>query len=217
MVYGLSVSMAMLSMGGEAHLNPAVTIAMTLTLRLRPWRAILYVMAQLSGSLAAAALVLGLTGDISPTVNQLAPGVQVYQAVLLETLVTFQLVLVVLATTHLMSSHPSLSVLASLFVGLAVSLGHLQAITLRRGMRGDDKHSLCTCLSVYLSVCPGQVYRVWDESGQVFWAGPCAGACLAVLLNDLLLRPRWGCLGDWWAELKEFFPSEQLDTHSYTP
>jgi len=60
----------MLSMGGEVHLNPAVTIAMTLTLRLRPWRGLLYVVAQLAGSLAAAALVLVLTGDISPTVNQ---------------------------------------------------------------------------------------------------------------------------------------------------
>ncbi|KAG7269587.1 hypothetical protein CRUP_028639 [Coryphaenoides rupestris] len=116
-------------MGGEVHLNPAVTIAMTLTLRLRPWRGLLYVVAQLVGSLAGAALVLGLTGDISPTVNQIAPGVQVYQAVVLESLVTFQLVLVVLATAHLMPSHPSLPVLASLLVGLAVSLGHLQAAT----------------------------------------------------------------------------------------
>ncbi|KAK0136119.1 Aquaporin-1 [Merluccius polli] len=205
MVFGLSVSMAMLSMGGEAHLNPAVTIAMTLTLRLRPWRAILYVMAQLSGSLAAAALVLGLTGDISPTVNQLAPGVQVYQAVLLETLVTFQLVLVVLATTHLMSSHPSLSVLASLFVGLAVSLGHLQAVR-STGCGMNPARSFGPAVVTF------NYHTLW-----VFWAGPCAGACLAVLLNDLLLRPRWGCLGDWWAELKEFFPSEQLDTHSYTP
>ncbi|CAL8366742.1 unnamed protein product [Lota lota] len=128
MAFGLSLSMATMSMGGAVHLNPAVTMAMTLTLRLQPWRALLYVMAQLAGSLAAAALVLGLTGDISSTVNQLAPGVQVYQGVLLETLVTFQLVLVILATTHLMSSQPSLSILASLSVGLAVSLGHLQAV-----------------------------------------------------------------------------------------
>ncbi|CAL8301394.1 unnamed protein product [Merluccius merluccius] len=173
MVFGLSVSMAMLSMGGEVHLNPAVTIAMTLTLRLRPWRAILYVMAQLSGSLAAAALVLGLTGDISPTVNQLAPGVQVYQAVLLETLVTFQLVLVVLATTHLMSSHPSLSVLASLFVGLATS-SRWSFILLRSSCCGVPGGGGCGGGGVWLSGV--WLSGVWLSGVRRSGVLPCVGA-----------------------------------------
>lgn len=42
----------------------------------------------------------------------------------------------------------------------------------------------------------------------VYWAGPFLGAWLASLLHDLLLHPRWGCPGDWWAEFKSLFPKD---------
>lgn len=72
LVFGLSVALASLSVGGAVHLNPAVSIAMALTLRLRLWRAVLYVIGQLLGGVVSAALLLGLTGDVSPAVNQVS-------------------------------------------------------------------------------------------------------------------------------------------------
>lgn len=72
LVFGLSVAMAALSVGGAVHLNPAVSIAMALTLRLRLWRAALYVIGQLLGGMASAALLLGLMGDVAPAVNQVS-------------------------------------------------------------------------------------------------------------------------------------------------
>uniref|UniRef100_A0A673HIG6 Uncharacterized protein n=1 Tax=Sinocyclocheilus rhinocerous TaxID=307959 RepID=A0A673HIG6_9TELE len=79
---------------------------------------------------------------------QVAPGVYLYQALLVEMAVTFQLVL-------LFSS-----------VAPAVTLGHLMA---------------------------------------VYWVRPCAGSLLPWLLHDLVLHPRWSCLGDWLIECKEAF------------
>ncbi|MEQ2212785.1 hypothetical protein XENOCAPTIV_004941 [Xenoophorus captivus] len=70
LVFGLSVAMAALSMGGAVHLNPAVSIAMVLTLRLTLWRAVLYMIGQLLGGVVSSALLLGLMGDVTPAVNQ---------------------------------------------------------------------------------------------------------------------------------------------------
>lgn len=125
LVFGLSVAMAALCVGEAAHLNPAVSMAMALTLRLRIWRAALYVIGQLLGGVASAALLLGLTGDVTPVLNQVSSGVELHQAVTMETLVTLQLVLVVMTTTDV----PLPAVISPLVVGLAVSLGHLVAVS----------------------------------------------------------------------------------------
>uniref|UniRef100_A0A3Q3B3F4 Uncharacterized protein n=1 Tax=Kryptolebias marmoratus TaxID=37003 RepID=A0A3Q3B3F4_KRYMA len=181
LVFGLSVAMAALCVGGAVHLNPAVSIAMALTLRIRLWRAVLYVIGQLLGGVASAGLLMGLTGDLSPAVNQL------HQAVTVETLITLQLVLVVLKTTDI--SLPAAA--GPLLVGLAVSLGHLVGAT---GCGMNPARSFGPAL-VTLDF----------RNHWVFWAGPALGACLAALLNDLLLRPRWRCPKDWWAKLKQLY------------
>lgn len=72
LVFGMSVAMAAVCVSGEAHLNPAVTIAMALTLRLRLWRAALYVIGQLLGAVASTALLLGLSRDMTPALNQVS-------------------------------------------------------------------------------------------------------------------------------------------------
>uniref|UniRef100_A0AAQ6AG61 Uncharacterized protein n=1 Tax=Amphiprion ocellaris TaxID=80972 RepID=A0AAQ6AG61_AMPOC len=130
LVFGLSVAMAAVCVGGGVHLNPAVTIAMALTLRLHLWRAVLYVIGQLLGGVASAALMLVLTGDSrifhdSRVCVQVSAGVWLHQAVVVEMLVTLQLVLVVMATTDV----PLPAVVPPLLVGLAVSLGHLVAVS----------------------------------------------------------------------------------------
>ncbi|KAM4717044.1 aquaporin-1-like [Anableps anableps] len=189
LVFGLSVAMAALSVGGAVHLNPAVSIAMALTLRLRLWRAVLYVIGQLLGGVASAALLLGLTGDVTPAVNQVSSGIRLHQAVTVEMLITLQLVLVVMVTTEV----PLPVVATPLLVGLTVSLGHLVAV----GATGCG-------MNPARSFGPAAVTLDF-RNHWVFWAGPILGACIAALLNDLLLRPRWRRPGDWWAELKQLY------------
>uniref|UniRef100_A0A3Q1GSK2 Aquaporin-1-like n=1 Tax=Acanthochromis polyacanthus TaxID=80966 RepID=A0A3Q1GSK2_9TELE len=186
LVFGLSVAMAAVCVGGGVHLNPAVTIAMALTLRLHLWRAALYVIGQLLGGVTSAALMLVLTGDVTPALNQVSAGVWLHQAVIVEMLVTLQLVLVVMATTDV----PLPTVVPPLLVGLAVGLGHLVAVS-----------STGCGMNPARSFGPAVIALDFTDH-WVFWAGPGLGACLAALLNDLLLRPRWHRSGDWWAELK---------------
>ncbi|XP_014893984.1 aquaporin-1-like isoform X1 [Poecilia latipinna] len=213
LVFGLSVAMAALSMGGAVHLNPAVSIAMALTLRLRLWRAALYVIGQLLGGVASSALLLGVMGDVAPAVNQVSSGVRLHQAVTVETLITLQLVLVVMVTTEL--SLPEVA--TPLLVGLTVSLGHLVAVSpahLSAGpLSSQSANQLLFPFQVGATGCGMNPARSFGPAAVtldfrnhwVFWAGPILGACVAALLNDLLLRPRWRCPGDWWAELKQLY------------
>uniref|UniRef100_A0A3Q2FDA0 Aquaporin-1-like n=1 Tax=Cyprinodon variegatus TaxID=28743 RepID=A0A3Q2FDA0_CYPVA len=170
LVFGLSVSMAALSVGGAVHLNPAVSLAMALTLRLRLWRAVLYMVGQLLGGVASA---LSFPSDSTACV-QVSSGVRLHQAFTVEALITLQLVLVVMVTAEV----PLPVGATPLLVGLTVSLGHLVAV----GATGCG-------MNPARSFGPAAVTLNFKDH-WVFWAGPILGACVAALLNDLLLRPR---------------------------
>ncbi|KAG1967439.1 aquaporin-4 [Pimephales promelas] len=125
--FGVSLALARVCLG-KVHLNPVVTLALVAGLRVSPWRAVLLVGAQLLGALSACALLLGITPIALRSnmgVTEVAPGVYLYQAVLVEMAVTFQLVLCVQAATHPKSGFSSV---APAVIGLSVILGHLMAI-----------------------------------------------------------------------------------------
>lgn len=65
LAFGASVALVTVCLGpatsgGGVHLNPAVTLALAAGLRVSPWRAVLYVGAQLLGALCACALLMGM-------------------------------------------------------------------------------------------------------------------------------------------------------------
>uniref|UniRef100_A0A8C2CG31 Uncharacterized protein n=1 Tax=Cyprinus carpio TaxID=7962 RepID=A0A8C2CG31_CYPCA len=121
-------------------------------------------------------------------VCQVAPGVYLYQALLVEMAVTFQLVLCVQAATHPKSAFSSV---APVVIGLSVTLGHLVAI----GFTGCGMNPARSFGPAVLTM---NFHNHW-----VYWVGPCAGSLLAWVLHDLVLHPRWSCLGDWVTECKE--------------
>ncbi|KAJ8345437.1 hypothetical protein SKAU_G00296300 [Synaphobranchus kaupii] len=201
LAFGTALTLVSVCLGpatsGGVHLNPAVTLAMVAGLRTNPWRAVLYVGVQLLGAVSACALLLGVTptplrGQMG--LNDLATGVCSYQAFAVETAVTFLLVLCVIVAARPKSP---LRQMGSAVVGLSVTLGHLVAM----GLTGCGMNP---ARSFGPAVMAQNFHNHW-----VYWAGPCSGALLAIGLHDLLLHPRWGCPGDWLAELREVFLKEQ--------
>ncbi|XDV13481.1 hypothetical protein PO909_001875 [Leuciscus waleckii] len=187
--FGVSLTLARVCLG-EVHLNPVVTLALVTGLRVSPWRAVLLVGTQLLGALSACALLLGTTPIALRSnlgVTEVAPGVYLYQAVLVEMAVTFQLVLCVQAATHPKSAFSSV---APAVIGLSVTLGHLMAI----GFTGCGMNPARSFGPAVLTL---NFHNHW-----VYWLGPCAGSLLAWLVHDLVLHPRWSCLGDWVTECK---------------
>ncbi|XP_039541746.1 aquaporin-1 [Pimephales promelas] len=188
--FGVSLALARVCLG-KVHLNPVVTLALVAGLRVSPWRAVLLVGAQLLGALSACALLLGITPIALRSnmgVTEVAPGVYLYQAVLVEMAVTFQLVLCVQAATHPKSGFSSV---APAVIGLSVILGHLMAI----GFTGCGMNPARSFGPAVLTM---NFHNHW-----VYWLGPCTGSLLAWLLHDLVLHPRWSCLGDWVTECME--------------
>uniref|UniRef100_A0A8C4T4E5 Aquaporin 14 n=1 Tax=Erpetoichthys calabaricus TaxID=27687 RepID=A0A8C4T4E5_ERPCA len=183
LTFGISVALmsACLGTAGAVHLNPAVTLSLLAGVRMSLASALLYMIAQVLGAITASGGFLStvlkhshlslLSVSLHFFVPQVTPGVSEFQAVCVEMMVTFQLVLCVFATSD---QKAGLSKMAPVIVGSSVTLGHLVA-----------SPSLTRCLL----------------SPQVFWVGPFTGALLATVTYDLLLVPRWNSIGDWLAKV----------------
>ncbi|XP_060771707.1 aquaporin-1-like [Neoarius graeffei] len=98
--FGLAIAILAQSLGhiSEAHLNPAVTLAMLVSCQISMCRALWYILAQVTGVVIASGIVLGVRPSVvdSLGLNKLkdaSPG----QGFGIEFLLTFQLVLCVLA------------------------------------------------------------------------------------------------------------------------
>uniref|UniRef100_A0A8C4VTX5 Aquaporin 6 n=1 Tax=Gopherus evgoodei TaxID=1825980 RepID=A0A8C4VTX5_9SAUR len=110
-----------------AHVNPAVTMAFLLGSRISLARAACYMVAQLAGGIAGAATLYGVTpaevqGSLG--INTVRSNITSGQAVAVELILTFQLVLCYFASTdrHRNANSPAT------FIGISVALGHLIGI-----------------------------------------------------------------------------------------
>ncbi|XP_043823703.1 aquaporin-6 [Dromiciops gliroides] len=159
-----------------AHVNPAVTLAFLVGSNISLPRAMAYVVAQLAGAIAGAALLYGVTpGDIrgSLGVNVVRGSVSSGQAVAVELVLTLQLVLCVLASTDSRQTPGS----PAAIIGISVALGHLIGIYF-------TGCSMNPARSFGPAVIVGKFSVHW-----IFWVGPLTGAVLASLIYNFILFP----------------------------
>jgi aquaporin Z len=168
-----------------AHFNPAVTLAFTLR-RNFPWQRLpSYWAAQLLGAVLAALLLRSLFGTVGhlgatlPHHGTLAP-------LTMETLLTFLLITVILATA---TNHKSIGHNAALAVGATIALDGLFAAPLSGA-------SMNPARSLGPAVVGGYLDTYW-----IYVIGPLTGAFLAVGMAWLLrggpsLQARTAAQGD---------------------
>lgn len=132
LTFGLAVATAVWIIGhiSGGHINPAVTIAMLVTRRISLIRAIMFIVCQCVGSIAAAGLLKALTppeqrGGLGTTT--LNDGVTPAMGVGIELFITMILVLTVFATCD--SKRTDHGGSFPLTIGLSVTLGHLWAVS----------------------------------------------------------------------------------------
>ncbi|KAJ3594703.1 hypothetical protein NHX12_004010, partial [Muraenolepis orangiensis] len=130
--FGLSIATMAQCFGhiSGGHINPAVTAAMLVTRKISLAKALFYVLAQCLGAVVGAGLLYLVTpaavtgaGLGVTTVN---PKISVGHALVVELVITFQLVFTIFATCD--SKRTDLGGSASLAIGLSVTIGHLFAI-----------------------------------------------------------------------------------------
>ncbi|KAK2144175.1 hypothetical protein LSH36_780g02042 [Paralvinella palmiformis] len=168
---------------GGAHMNPAVTFAMIISLKMSILRGIFYIIVQMAGGLAGAGFAYAITPSkyqdrLSATT--LGHLVTPWQGYLTETWITCILVITIMGSTN-----PVRKVGAQmppLFIGLAVSLCIFAAWNHTGASMNPAR-----------SFGPAVVKSVWKDH-WVYWAGPFSGSTLAAIIYfaifDRVDRPK---------------------------
>lgn len=175
LILGIMVTATMRISG---HLNPAVTIGFLVTRRIEPLMAVIYIIAQILGAIAAAYALKSLfpVGVVTSTRlgGQVVSGdIGTGLAIFCEAIATFFLVFVVFGTA-VDKAAPKVGGFA---IGLTVA-ANILAIGSRTGASMNPARTF------------GPAFVIGNFEGQiVYWVGPILGGIAAALLYDgLFLR-----------------------------
>ena len=183
LAFGLVIVAMAYSVGrvSGCHINPAVSLGCLLAKRMKLVEFFAYVGAQILGGFAGAMLLFGIAkmsglALVGDACNGVIGGV--IASLLVEAVLTCIFVYVILNVTD---ESNNTSKKAGLLIGLTLTLVHLVGIPLT-GTSVNPARSLATALGAWIfnnNVEP--LKHVW-----IFVLGPLLGACLAVLLFELL-------------------------------
>ncbi|XP_018423499.1 PREDICTED: aquaporin-4-like [Nanorana parkeri] len=177
--FGLSIAILIHCFGHicEAFLNPAVAVAMICTRKITVAKGLFYILIQCLGAIAATGIVALITPEEKWPVGVTKENATIShgQALLVETLITFQLVFTIFASCD--KKRNDIKVPIPLIIGLSVTIGHLFAIQYT-GASMNPARSLGTSL----------VFNHW-ESHWIYWIGPMMGGILAAFVYQYLFCP----------------------------
>ncbi|MCM3905484.1 MAG: aquaporin Z [Pyrinomonadaceae bacterium] len=188
LAFGLTVLTMAYAVGhiSGGHFNPAVTVGLCTARRIPAVDVVPYIIAQLVGAIAAAALLLLIASGkpgYSLAVNGLAAngygehspgGYSLLAAFVAEAVLTFFFLLIILGTTESRAPHG----FAPLAIGLALTLIHLISIPVTN-----------TSVNPARSLGPAVFVGGWALTQMwLFWVAPLLGAILAGLLYPVLAR-----------------------------
>jgi aquaporin related protein len=128
--------------------------------------------AQLSGSIAASALALGVFRTLDPVRTEPAVGVSIPRGLFIEAILTAQLVLVILLFAR---EKQKATVATPIVIGLALLTSELVAIFWTGGSLNPAR-----------SFGPNVVSWTWASTHWIYWAGPLLGSVIAVILLRVL-------------------------------
>ncbi|XP_059200144.1 aquaporin-4-like isoform X2 [Centropristis striata] len=178
--FGLSIATMVQCFGhiSGGHINPAVTAAMVVTRKLSLAKALFYVVAQCLGAITGAGILYFVTPAAfrgSFGVTTVNSNISLGHGLLVELLITFELVFTVFATCD--PKRTDLGGSAGLAIGFAVAIGHLFAIPYTGASMNPAR-----------SFGPALITLNF-ENHWVYWVGPILGAILAAGLYEYLYCP----------------------------
>uniref|UniRef100_A0A8C2NCU0 Aquaporin-5 n=1 Tax=Capra hircus TaxID=9925 RepID=A0A8C2NCU0_CAPHI len=210
LAFGLAIGTMAQALGpvSGGHMNPAITLALLVGNQISLLRAVFYLVAQLVGAIAGAAILYGLApynarGNLA--VNALNNNTTAGQAVVAEMILTFQLALCVFSSTDSRRTSPVGS--PALSIGLSVTLGHLVGI-----------YFTGCSMNPARSFGPAVIMSRFSSAHWVFWVGPIVGAATAAIIYFYLLFPHSLSLSDRVAILKGTYePDEDWEASLSAP
>jgi len=187
LVFGIVVAAVIYALGrvSGAHINPAVTIALWATKRFPANETVAYVIAQCTGA-AAASMLLSLTlGAAAVTTGGLGatspfPGIGYGQAILVEGIATFVLMLVIMGVAIDQRAAPGV---AGLVIGLTVA----GMITMAGNISGASINPARTFGPYLIDGLLGGS-NLWQYF-PIYVIGPVIGAVAAAFFYDRITAP----------------------------
>ncbi|XP_058100008.1 aquaporin TIP3-1-like [Magnolia sinica] len=162
----LFVAVAIASDNWDGHVNPAVTFGALVSGRVSLFRSFFYWVAQILGAIVASLLLRIATAGLRPVGFSVASGIGVWNAVVLEIVMTFGLVYTVYATGSV-TNKARTGILAPLAIGSIVGANILT------GGRFDG-----ASMNPARAFGPALVGRRW-KNHWIYWVGPFVGAAIA--------------------------------------
>ena len=183
LAFGLSIVAMAYAIGGVSgcHINPAVSLSMLLDKRLSMMDFIGYVISQIIGAIAAAALLWFLVSngglvDMTGGLGTNAAGIGIGNALIIEVVLTFIFVLTILCVT----ANEKMSSVAGIVIGLTLTFVHIVGIPLT-GTSVNPARSIGPAL-----FAGGQALTdLW-----VFILAPLAGAALAYIVYTAIIKAK---------------------------
>ena len=184
MAFAIAIAASIYALGriSGAHLNPSVTIALLATRRFSLGDAIPYILAQLVGASVASFLFAASVGMDAVTVGGLGatapfPGIGYWQAVMVEAIGTFLLMLTIMGVAVDRQAPPG-------FAGLVIGLVVGGIITTIGNITGSSLNPART-FGPYLGDYILGGNSLWHFF-PIYIIGPVAGALIAAFLYDYL-------------------------------
>ncbi len=155
-----------------AQVNPAVTIGLLVAKKITGKEAAVYIIAQIIGAVIAAAVVYSIFGSEMSASVTLPSEDNIVRALILETVMTFTLVYVVLATTT--SKNFKIAPLAGVAIGFTLGLNVIFGGSITGGSLNPARSF-------------GPALINWDFAYHwIYWVAPIAGGLIAAGVYKVL-------------------------------
>ena len=155
----------------ESHLNPAVTISMLLTGKMSLITSLIYIFAQIIGSLIAVFLLYNyvwLNLDTGMGLHSISPEISLIDGLLIEIIITFILVITILLTLQNNKD------IAPLTISLVVFICGIVAMPLTGASMNPAR-----------SLAPALLSGEWTNH-WIYWVGPIIGSVIATFIYIIL-------------------------------
>jgi MIP family channel proteins len=174
LVHALALTAIVYAIGyrSGAQVNPAVTIGLLVAKKIGGKEAVVYIIAQIIGAVLAAAVVYSIFGSEMSASVTLPSDDNIMRALILETVMTFTLVYVVLATTT--SKNFKIVPLAGLAIGFTLGFNVIFGGSITGGSLNPARSF-------------GPALITWDFAYHwIYWVAPIAGGLIAAGVYKLL-------------------------------
>jgi len=183
LAHGVGIMLAIITIGriSGGHVNPAVTIALSITGNINWIKALIYIFFQILGSITAS--LIWMKAFSQPVIGVHNPAWGIGNTLILEAILTGLLIFCVFATAI---DKRGISKFAPFTIGAMITLGHLVAIPFSGASMNPARSFGPAFVTKIFPPAGLPPEMTWWTHHWIYWAGPIIGAIIFAYLYVLI-------------------------------